>query len=300
VIVLAVFVGVVSIVGLAVGIAAYRWPALDPAAPQGAVRSATETVAEHRGLLWRARAHVEASTAAGLALGVSLALVVLGGVGLALVAFMVRTDTGLARADRAIAEWGAAHASTLSTDVLRSLTQLGSTIGVVVLALVVAGVDALRSRHASTLVFLTVVLVGESALANLIKVVADRARPAIDPLAAFAGASFPSGHATASAAGFAAFALVLGRRRSPPVQAAALGLAAALAVGVATTRVLLGVHWLTDVLAGLALGWMWFALCAIAFGGRLLRLGTPIEAAERVQVLAEDPNSSSTAPHHTR
>ncbi len=49
----------------------------------------------------------------------------------------------------------------------------------------------------------------------------------------------------------------------------------------ASTRVLLDVHWVSDVVAGLALGWGWFALCAIAFGGRLLRFGAPAdEAAE--------------------
>ena len=49
---------------------------------------------------------------------------------------------------------------------------------------------------------------------------------------------------------------------------------------VAGTRVLLGVHWLTDVLAGLAVGWAWFALWSIAFGGRLLDFGAPAELAD--------------------
>jgi undecaprenyl-diphosphatase len=60
------------------------------------------------------------------------------------------------------------------------------------------------------------------------------------------------------------------------------GLAVGLAVGVAASRVLLDVHWLSDVIAGLALGWAWFAVCAIAFGGRILRFGAAAEAAARV------------------
>jgi membrane-associated phospholipid phosphatase len=57
------------------------------------------------------------------------------------------------------------------------------------------------------------------------------------------------------------------------------GVAAGLAVMIAATRVLLDVHWLSDVIAGLALGWAWFAACSIAFGGRLLRFGAPAQPA---------------------
>ena len=59
-----------------------------------------------------------------------------------------------------------------------------------------------------------------------------------------------------------------------------LGGAVAIAVAVAATRVALGVHWTTDVVAGLLVGWTWFALCAIAFGGRVLHFGEPVEVVE--------------------
>ena len=41
-----------------------------------------------------------------------------------------------------------------------------------------------------------------------------------------------------------------------------------IAVAVAASRALLGVHWLTDVIGGLALGWGWFALVVLAFRTR--------------------------------
>jgi len=76
-------------------------------------------------------------------------------------------------------------------------------------------------------------------------------------------------------------ALLIGRQCRRPARAALTGLAVGLAVAVAASRVLLDVHWLTDVIAGLALGWAWFSVCAVAFGGRLLRFGAGAETAER-------------------
>ena len=57
------------------------------------------------------------------------------------------------------------------------------------------------------------------------------------------------------------------------------GSAAAIAVAVASSRVLLDVHWLSDVIAGVMLGWAWFALCAVAFGGRRLSFAEPLKQA---------------------
>src|SRR6185295_16734735 len=90
---------------------------------------------------------------------------------------------------------------------------------------------------------------------------------------------FPSGHSSTAASFYAALALILARRRSARVRALLAGSAGAIAVAVAASRVLLDVHWLSDVIAGVMLGWAWFALCAVAFGGRRLRFAEPLERA---------------------
>ena len=116
---------------------------------------------------------------------------------------------------------------------------------------------------------------------NTVKHLLNRVRPTFNPIAETLGPSFPSGHSATAAALFAALALVLARRRSPRTRALLAGGAAAIAAGVACSRVMLGVHWLSDVIAGIAFGWAWFAICAIAFGGRFLHFGAPVERADR-------------------
>jgi undecaprenyl-diphosphatase len=163
---------------------------------------------------------------------------------------------------------------------LRLVTQLGSFTTIIVLCLVVVAFETFRTRSGWILPFLVVVLGGEEVLTISIKNLANRTRPSFDPAAVSGlGPSFPSGHSATAAAFYAGVALLLGRRRGHAARAVLTGLAVGIAVAVATSRVLLDVHWLSDVTAGLLLGWAWFAACAIAFGGRLLRFGAPAEAA---------------------
>jgi undecaprenyl-diphosphatase len=145
--------------------------------------------------------------------------------------------------------------------------------------------------------FIAAVMLGEELLVLTIKQLADRVRPAFNPAAATLGPSFPSGHSATAAAFYATAALLIGRHRTRPWRAVLIGLAVGIAVAVAASRVLLDVHWLTDVIAGLALGWAWFAVCAIAFGGRILRFGAGVatatgaaeEAAEETGVAVDSP-----------
>ena len=105
-----------------------------------------------------------------------------------------------------------------------------------------------------------------------------------------------AGHATAASATFAAAAFLIGRGRSRRTKAVCAGVAVAVAAGVATTRVLLGVHWFTDVLAGVALGWACFAIASVAFGGRVLRFGEPVAVAEESSASSDGAASPPPEP----
>jgi len=230
-----------------------------------------------RPVRWAARLDPEVAT--GLALTVALVLIVLGGLVLAVLAFVVRDAEGGLGIDRSAADWGARHAATFTSDVLDAVTYAGKPSSIAVLAVVLAAVETWRTRSRWVAPFLLLVVAGNGIITTTVKNLVERVRPTLNPIAETLGPSFPSGHSSWTAAFLAAAALLLARGRGRRARVVLAGLAAGFAVAIASTRVLLGVHWLTDVIAGLALGWAWFAVCAIAFGGHLLRFGATAEAA---------------------
>jgi len=207
--------------------------------------------------------------AAGLALAVALAVLVAGGVVLAVLTFVIRSDPDAIGLDTGAANWGARHATPFTTDVLDAITFVGLPRSIAVLAALLAVAETARTRNRWVVPFVLVVVAGNGIITTTIKHLADRVRPAINPIAETLGPSFPSGHSSWSAAFFAAAALLLARHRGRRARIVLAGTAAGAAVAIAATRVLLGVHWFSDVVAGLALGWAWFAVCAIAFDRRV-------------------------------
>jgi membrane-associated phospholipid phosphatase len=284
-------------------LAAWRYPRLSAGSPAPAfqaARKAAEAVEKRPSLRRGVAPRLDPHAATGLALTLALVVTIGGGVGLGALAYLERTNAHLNRLDRSVGGWGYDHRSAASTHGLRLVTQLGSITTIVILAALVAAVETFRTRSVWIVPFLVVVLGGEEVLMLSIKDLANRARPSFDPTAvAGLGPSFPSGHSSTAAAFYAAAALLLGRRRGHVARAVLTGLAVGIAIAVASSRVLLDVHWLSDVTAGLFLGWAWFAVSAIAFGGRLLRFGAPAEAAA-TQLPREPRPPRSTQPRGRR
>lgn len=268
-------------VAATVAFAAWHYPAgIAPPTPSvAAAKVVGREIGHHNRLRRVLKSRLNPEVATGLALTLALGAVLVGGLVIGALAYLVRTNSELLRLDSSVAQWGADHAGPVSERGLSLITQLGETWFVVLVALVVYVVAYLRRPSHWIPIFLVTVLVGQWLLTNGIKELLDRVRPTLNPIAETLGPSFPSGHTTTAAAFYAAAALVLGRGVRPHGRALLAGTAAGIAVAVACTRVFLDVHWLTDTVAGLFLGWAWFAVCAIAFGGRFLRFGAVAEEA---------------------
>jgi undecaprenyl-diphosphatase len=114
--------------------------------------------------------------------------------------------------------------------------------------------------------FVAVTVAGSAVLNSLTKLAVDRARPVLeDPVASAGGLSFPSGHAQAAIVCWSVFGLLAlpglaGRRR-----AGAVALAVAMVLAIGFSRIALGVHFVSDVLAGYVLGAAWVAAMVAAF-----------------------------------
>ena len=105
-------------------------------------------------------------------------------------------------------------------------------------------------------------VLGETLLANGLKALFDRPRPDIVPhLVHATGNSFPSGHATSAAAVYLTLAaLIASGVKSRAARAYVFSFAIVVALIVGASRVYLGVHYPSDVLAGLSLGAAWAAI----------------------------------------
>ena len=144
----------------------------------------------------------------------------------------------------------------------RDITSLGGTIVIGFLTFAIAGYLFLTQRPAVAWLILGAVL-GGVALNELLKFIFMRPRP--DPVAHTArlfSSSFPSGHATVSAIAYLTIGALLARlHESLTVRVYIISIAGVLILLIGMSRVYLGVHYPSDVLAGWCIGTAWAMGC---------------------------------------
>ena len=288
---------IVALVAGSLAFLAARWYSGSEAVPDQPAREVARAVGSavrpQRGLRRLVTARLDRSVATGLLLTLALGVTLLGGIVLGVLAVLVRRVASIQHVDNSVADWGYRHRSAGSTSALHVVTNLGNIRLVVVFALVLVVVELIRRRSRWAFLFFVAVLGGEEA-AMLGGQGPGRPRQA--------DADHRSGDARPVVPewAFSDSCRLLRRSRTRPrahVARAARHLiiagAVAVTTAVAASRVLLDLHWLSDVVGGLALGWAWFALCAVAFGGRLL---VPTAAVDTAAAAATAPKRTPSAP----
>jgi undecaprenyl-diphosphatase len=155
----------------------------------------------------------------------------------------------------------------------RDVTSLGSMIVLGIITVTVVGYLFLAGRSAMAWLML-IAVVGGIVISDLLKLVFERARPdVVAPAARVFTTSFPSAHATMSAITYLTIGAILARSQaSPTISVYFMSLAAFLTVLIGVSRIYLGVHYPTDVLAGWCIGAAW-ALGCWALSARFQNVG---------------------------
>ncbi len=159
-----------------------------------------------------------------------------------------------------------AHRAEWATVLMKGVTWLGSNAVLIPFVLAVGGYFLLRDRDRRPAAYMAAALMGAELLSRVVKSLVDRHRPPASlHLIRVSGFAFPSGHATAVVACWGMAAILLGVERSTRITVGLWAGASLIAALVGLSRLYLGVHWWTDVVAGFALGGLWLCLLGLLF-----------------------------------
>lgn len=151
------------------------------------------------------------------------------------------------------------------------LTNVGSTAAMAVLAVLV-GIGLFAHGRRADAALVVGAMIGASIVFTGLKMVLDRPRPPeTDRLVDAMNESLPSGHATMSMVVIGSLVVVAWAGRGAAARAAMVAGAALWVGAVGATRIYLGVHWFSDVVAGWLVGGAWLAVCVVLWSWRRTR-----------------------------
>lgn len=164
--------------------------------------------------------------------------------------------------DDAVMRWMAAHQSATVQAVMVEITSLGTGV-VVGMIVLVAGMFLWLNHHKHSAILLIAATLGGIVLDNLLKIGFNRPRPQIFHWGTYAmSSSFPSGHAMSSVIVYGTVAYLAARLQQNLASRVLTMLIAALMIGaICFSRLYLGVHYPSDVIAGVVIGLAWAGFC---------------------------------------
>ena len=174
-----------------------------------------------------------------------------------------RVSSGSTQAfDDAVLRWLGAHQSPSLEPIMLEITFLG-TGTVVMMIVAVSALFLWLSRHRYSATLLLIATFGGILLNNLLKAGFGRPRPAVFEWGSHAlSSSFPSGHAMSAAVVYGTVAYLAARLQKKHWHRVLTMVAAVLIIlSIAATRLYLGVHYPSDVIAGILIGLAWAGFC---------------------------------------
>lgn len=214
------------------------------------------------GLLRMIRKHVRnAYVVFGIFVLSGAAVAIAGTYGFAKLAGHVRSG-GTQKFDDAVMHWVAAHQYPLVQQVMLEVTALGTGI-VVAMVVFVAAMFLWLNKHKHSAMLLIIATFGGILLNNLLKLGFDRPRPQVFKWGTYAASSsFPSGHAMSSIIAYGTVAYLAARlQQRAASRVLTLSFAALIIILICVSRVYLGVHYPSDIAAGLVVGLAWAGFC---------------------------------------
>ncbi len=216
---------------------------------------------------WRNR--LDPAARYGLRLTLAASALLLVAVPFATLLYEVKAGGAVTRFDGRVADamndW--VHQRSAVLALLKGLTLFGQ-FPIEELVVLGAVVWLLRRRppRRRSAVFVVVTAVAGGLLDTLVKVLVNRPRPVVDhPVASALGKSFPSGHSMSSVVVYGSVCLVVRGALPRRGRRWAVAGTALLIVTVGLTRLLLGVHFVSDVVGGFLLGAAWLLASSAAF-----------------------------------